>query len=59
MNRGRFRCFIDSISCYIACTNYEQGFREIPLDLAVRLSKLYNVSLDYIVGLTNEPKSLK
>lgn len=43
----------------MACMNYEQGFREMPLDLAVRLSKLYNVSLDYIAGLTNESKSLK
>ncbi len=40
-------------------TNYEQGLREIPFELAVRLAKLYNVSLDYIAGLTNEPKTLK
>lgn len=36
-------------------TNYEQGKREIPFSLAIRLAKLYNVSLDYIAGLTNEP----
>ena len=40
-------------------TNYEQGLREIPLELAARLAKLYNVSLDYIAGLVNEPKTLK
>ena len=36
-------------------TNYEQGKREIPFALAIRLAEFYNVSLDYIAGLTNEP----
>lgn len=36
-------------------TNYEQGKREIPFSLAIRLAQLYNVSLDYIAGLTQEP----
>ena len=39
-------------------TNYEQGKREIPFSLAIRLAKFYNVSLDYIAGLTNEPRPL-
>jgi len=39
-------------------TNYEQGKREIPFSLAIRLAKLYNVSLDYIAGLTNDPRPL-
>lgn len=39
-------------------TNYEQGKREIPFGLAIRLAKLYNVSLDYIAGLVDEPKSV-
>lgn len=39
-------------------TNYEQGKREIPLNLAIQLSKYYNVSLDYIAGLTNEKRPL-
>ena len=39
-------------------TNYEQGKREIPLYLAIQLAKYYNVSLDYIAGLTNEKRSL-
>ena len=34
-------------------TNYEQGKRMIPLDLAVTLAEFYGVSLDYIAGLTN------
>ena len=39
-------------------TNYEQGKREIPFSLAIRLAEFYNVSLDYIAGLTNEPTPL-
>ena len=36
-------------------TNYEQGKREIPFALAIRLAEFYNVSLDYIAGFTNNP----
>lgn len=36
-------------------TNYEQGKREIPFALAIRLAVMYNVSLDYIAGLIDEP----
>ena len=39
-------------------TNYEQGKREIPLNLAIQLAKYYNVTLDYIAGLTNEKRPL-
>ena len=39
-------------------TNYEQGKREIPFSLVIRLAEFYNVSLDYIAGFTNEPHSL-
>lgn len=34
-------------------TNYEQGKHSVPLDFAVTLAEFYNVSLDYIAGLTN------
>ena len=40
-------------------TNYEQGKREIPFSLAVRLAQFYNVSLDYIAGLCTEPIPLR
>ena len=33
---------------------YELGIRSLPLDLAIRLAQFYKVSLDYLVGLTNE-----
>ena len=39
-------------------TNYEQGKREIPFALVIRLAQLYNVSIDYIAGLSNTPSPL-
>lgn len=33
--------------------NYETGKRELPLELAITLAQFYNVSLDYLAGLTN------
>ena len=39
-------------------TNYEQGKRELPFSLAIRLAQLYNVSLDYIAGLSDTPAPL-
>ena len=39
-------------------TNYEQGKREIPFCLAIRLAEYYNVSLDFIAGLTHEARPL-
>ncbi len=34
--------------------NYETGKRELPFELAVTLAKFYDVSLDYIAGITND-----
>ena len=36
-------------------SKYERGERELPLRLAVRLAEFYGVSVDYLVGLTDEP----
>ncbi len=33
---------------------YETGQREIPLNIAVLIADLYNVSLDYITGRTDK-----
>ena len=33
---------------------YETGEREIPFDIAIMLAKYYNMSLDYIAGLTQQ-----
>lgn len=37
-------------------SNYELGQRDIPTEILIRLSQYYKVSVDYILGLTNEPK---
>ena len=37
-------------------SNYELGQRDIPTDILIKLSKFYNVSVDYILGLTNNTK---
>ena len=33
---------------------YEKGIREIPLSYAITLAQYYQVSLDYLVGLSND-----
>lgn len=38
---------------------YESGKRELPMHLFKQLAVFYNVSLDYLAGLTNELKSLR
>ena len=35
-------------------STYETGKRQIPVNYLIRLALLYNTSLDYLVGLTNE-----
>ncbi len=40
-------------------SNYELGQRDIPTDILIKLAKLYRVSTDYILGLTNNPKQMK
>ena len=34
-------------------SRYERGMRTIPLEHLIRLADFYNVSLDYLVGRTN------
>lgn len=36
-------------------SNYELGQRDIPTDILIKLSEFYNVSTDYILGLTDNP----
>lgn len=40
-------------------SNYELGQRDIPTAILISLSEYYNVSTDYILGLTNNPKRNK
>lgn len=40
----------------VAYSCYEIGRRQIPLDALAKLAIYYNVSVDYILGLTDERK---
>ena len=40
-------------------TNYEQGKREPPFELIIRLAEFYNVSIDYIAGFTDRARPIK
>lgn len=35
-------------------SQYENGQRQVPLDILIRLADLYNVTLDYLVGRTDK-----
>ncbi len=35
----------------VVYNRYENGIREIPVSLLIKLSKLYNVSTDYLLNL--------
>ena len=52
------------VADYLCCSqqvysNYELGQRDIPTDVLIRLSKFYDVSVDYLLGLTPNPKRNK
>lgn len=40
-------------------SNYELGQRDIPTDILIKLSRFYNVSVDYILGITDNQKTQK
>lgn len=47
---------------YLNCSqqvysNYELGQRDVPSEILIRLSRFYNVSVDYILSLTDDPKT--
>ena len=49
------------LAAYLKCTqvcysNYEMGKRDIPTDDLKALAVYYDTSVDYILGLTDEPK---
>ncbi len=37
-------------------SRYESGVRTIPIELLIKLADLYETSIDYLVGRTDEPK---
>ena len=39
-------------------SKYELGKRPLPIEHLITLCKFYNLSADYLLGFTNEPKQL-
>lgn len=37
-------------------SKYERGLRDVPVNIIIKLAKLYNTSTDFILGLTDEKK---
>ncbi len=37
-------------------SNYERGELDIPTEILIKLAKYYEVSVDYILGITDNPK---
>jgi len=40
-------------------SNYELGQRDIPTDILIKLSAFYRVSVDYILGISDNPNIQK
>ncbi len=59
-NDLRQRQLADYLNCsQQVYSNYELGQRDIPTDVLIRLSDFYQVSVDYLLGLTKNPKRNK
>ncbi|MDD6395383.1 MAG: helix-turn-helix transcriptional regulator [Firmicutes bacterium] len=37
-------------------SNYELGQRDIPTDILIKMAKFHDVSVDYLIGLTDNRK---
>ncbi len=49
------------VAAYLQCSQecysfYENGKRDIPTDVLIRLAAFYGTSTDYILGLTDHPE---
>ena len=40
-------------------SNYELGQRDIPTQMLIKIARYYNVSVDYILGICDNPKRLR
>lgn len=38
---------------------YESGKRKLPIDHLITLCRFYNLSADYMLGLSDEPRQIK
>lgn len=46
------------VADYLFCdqslySKYERGIRDVPVEIIIKLAKLYDTSTDYILGLTD------
>ncbi len=49
---------------YLCCSQvcysrYELGLRDIPTEVLIKLAKYYDISIDYILGITDEKRTYK
>ena len=49
---------------YLCCSQvcysrYELGLRDIPTEVLIKLAKYYDVSIDYILGITDKKRTYK
>lgn len=50
----------DYLNCTQVCYSYyENGKRDIPTDVLIKLSTFYDTSVDYLLGLTANPQRYK
>jgi len=40
-------------------SRYERGLRDVPTAVLIRLAQLYNTSVDFLLGLTNDQRPYK
>ena len=52
MTQAQVADYLNTSQSYYA--QYENGHRPIPFERVVELSRLYNVSIDYIAGSTDD-----
>ena len=38
---------------------YEQGYRDVPSDILIKLADLYDTTTDYLLGRTEDPRGCR
>jgi transcriptional regulator with XRE-family HTH domain len=49
------------VAAYLMCdqslySKYERGERDVPLNIMIKLAQFYKISIDYLVGLTENKR---
>lgn len=51
------RDIAEYLNCSQVCySRYELGTRDIPTDVLIKLADFYKTSVDYLLGMTEEPE---